>query len=84
MLRYAEKYGRTIDPAELLNSSDELEKITCKACNRIPVHKRLAACNKCKSNICEKCYQLAMSEFDDLMIDKENQMLEGDGISENS
>ena len=56
-VRVAEKYGRMIDPNELVEGAEYLYMVLCKGCNKIASRLNVKECIKCKSIICEKCYQ---------------------------
>ena len=56
-VRVVEKYGRMIDPNELVEGAEYLYMVLCKGCNKIASRLNVKECIKCKSIICEKCYQ---------------------------
>ena len=40
-IRSAEKYGRMIDPGEVVEGAEFLSMVLCKGCNKIPINQKI-------------------------------------------
>ena len=60
-----------IDPDDVIKGREHLSAVLCKGCHMIPSRLRISACRKCKSIVCDKCYNLADSAISDDMFDRE-------------
>ena len=46
-LRQAEKYGRMIDPKEVIEGAEFISTVLCKGCNKISLKLNIKECKKC-------------------------------------
>lgn len=75
-VRIAEKFGKMIDPNEVIEGKEHLDSLTCGGCKMIPARQRLKECSKCQAIICDKCYYLAKTEIEDANYDREKQYID--------
>ena len=75
-----ERYGRMIDPKDLVEGSYCLKDVQCQGCQKISIMiNDIRECIKCKKIICHKCYQIACFKIDEAMVDQIQENLEEDG-----
>ena len=70
-LEKTEKYGRMIDPKDVVEGQEFLNHIQCKGCNKIPLNlTSLKECKSCKSVICYNCYHVGATSNEDEYYDR--------------
>lgn len=56
VLNRTQKYGKMIDPNELVEGSEYLKDVLCAACGKISPKLVVKECKSCQSIICDMCY----------------------------
>lgn len=69
-LKQAEKYGRMIDPRDVIEGNEHLCRIQCQGCGKIPMKLKIKECSKCHSIICDNCYAIGMTTLEDKFFHK--------------
>ena len=67
-LKCANKYGRMIEPSEILEGAEHMTTLICKGCNKIPINLDIEECENCKALICQKCFQHGITRLNDAII----------------
>ena len=73
VLKRTQKYGKMIDPKELVEGTEYLKDIMCAACKKISLKLDVKECMSCKSIICDMCYMGIKMKLEDDFLQEEVQ-----------
>ena len=63
-----------IDPQDVVEGKEFIDKVLCKGCNKIALRLDIKECSKCKMIICENCYRLGLTDMSDILFDNEKEI----------